>query len=435
MTFGSNLTARARLRLLTVLLFVGLSVVLVTLNYAVTDRLTKTRGGFGVGPTSGLSKDDIRLLTELTGSDPTSSAAIAAGSPGSGPVVLGRPDGSLPTADDIAKVEKIQPVLQRIQERERNRLLTRLLWSSGIALAAAGLIAWYTAGRIARAAVAPLHRITGLARTLSGESLHKRIALVGPDDELKELADTFDGMLGRLEAGFESRRSFGAYASHELRTPLATLKAEANLVLANDASPAESQRLARAALATVERADRLVSSLLTISRAEIGIEHTDLVDVAAVAGDVAGALVELADKTDISLDVSLGEGVVLGDESLLLSLIHNLAHNAIQYNVAGGSIALTTSTVGADVIVEVTNTGAVLTEADIDEMSQPFRRLPLSRIRGAGHGLGTAIVTSVAHAHGGTAMWQPVATGGVRAVVTLPSAKNGDATRELTEVI
>jgi signal transduction histidine kinase len=422
-SFGQNLTARARLRLLTVLLFLGLSVVLVTVNYAVADRLART----SFGPSSGPTADDLRSI----GIDPTQAPTQASSSAQpEGPVIAVRPSGatgaSLSPPDGVSQTAeqyaKIQAVIERVQMRERNRLLTRLLWSSAIALVAAGSIAWFAAGRIALAAVAPLHRITGLARTLSGESLHRRIALAGPEDELKELADTFDGMLGRLEAGFESHRSFGAYASHELRTPLATLKAEADLVLANDASPAESQRLARAAIATVERADRLVSSLLTISRAEIGIEHTDLVDVAAVAGDVAGALVAVADKSGLVLDVSLGEGVVRGDESLLLSLIHNLTHNAIQYNVAGGSIGLSTATISANVVVEVTNTGAVLSGADIIEMSQPFRRLPLSRTRGAGHGLGTAIVTAVANAHGGTASWHPLPGGGVRAVVTLPSA-------------
>jgi signal transduction histidine kinase len=419
-SIGSNLTARTRLRLLTLLLFLGLSVVLVTANYVIADRLAQARIGVSAGPTA----EDLRSI----GIDPNRASGEVGGSvvavrpSGATGATLGPPNGVVQTEEQFAK---IQAVIERVQLRERNRLLTRLLWSSAIALVAVGLIAWFAAGRIARAAVAPLHRITGLARTLSGESLHKRIALAGPDDELKELADTFDGMLGRLEAGFESHRSFGAYASHELRTPLATLKAEADIVLADKASPAESQRLARAAIATVERADRLVSSLLTISRAEIGIENTDLVDVAAVAGDVAGALVGVADKAGLTLDLSLGEGVVRGDESLLLSLIHNLAHNAIQYNVTPGSIALSTATVGADVIIEVTNTGTVLTDADIAEMSQPFRRLPLSRIRGAGHGLGTAIVTAVARVHGGTAIWQPLATGGVRVIVTMPSAKNG----------
>jgi signal transduction histidine kinase len=251
--------------------------------------------------------------------------------------------------------------------------------------------------------------------------------LEGPDDELKELADTFDEMLGRLEVGFESHRSFGAYASHELRTPLATLKGEADLVLADASSPPESRRLAQVATATVERADRLVSSLLTISRAEIGIEQSGLVDVAAVAGDVAGGCLLKAERAGLTFDLALHDAKVRGDESLLFALIDNLCHNAIHYNVVGGTVAVSVSTADRTVLIEVTNTGAVLTSDDIAEMSQPFRRLPLSRTRAAGHGLGTAIVISVARAHGGTAKWEPIASGGVRSIVALPSAENTSA--------
>jgi signal transduction histidine kinase len=440
-----HLTARARLTLMTLLLFVGLSVLLVTINYLVVDVYSRQLISLSNGPSSnpledlkrlGIDPNDLKGLSATmapAGLDP-STTGPAAGGPTAGlgqpPVVAmtidpatGEPrilmqEGG-PTPEQLALVKKMQGT---ISAQIRSRLLARLLRSSAVAVVAAAAIAWFVAGRVAKAALAPVHRITDLARTLSSDSLDERIALEGPDDELKELADTFDSMLGRLEAGFEARRSFGAYASHELRTPLATLRAEADLVLADHASPAESRRLAGVALGTVERADQLVTSLLTISRAEVGLQHTELVDVAAVAGDVAGEVIQSADRAGLSFDLDLGDAVVQGDRSLLLSMLQNLTRNAIQYNVTGGTVRLAVATRGQSVIIEVTNTGAVLTDDDVAIMSQPFHRLPLARSSGTGHGLGTAIITAVARVHDGTVAWQARPSGGVRAIVTLPSA-------------
>jgi hypothetical protein len=308
------------------------------------------------------------------------------------------PDADPPAPGALGEGVDLREIFARAQAEARRDLLERLLVSSAVAVGVAALLAWIVAGRVARGALAPVHRITDTARTLSGDSLDQRIDLAGPDDELKELADTFDDMLDRLQASFDARRRFGAYASHELRTPLTTLRAEAELVLHDPDASDESRRLATVALETVQRADRLVGSLLTIGRAEAGVDTATIIDLATVAGDAAADAAE-TDLNRVRFDLRLD-------------------------NTPGGLVAVTVSvdarTRHAVLVVE--NDGQILTAADIESMSQPFRRLSLSRTSGAGHGLGTAIVQAVAEAHHGTATWSARPQGGVVAAVRIPIA-------------
>jgi hypothetical protein len=394
MTEPRRLTARGRLTLVTVALFVGMSIVLVTVNYLVIRSITEP----GTPPPA------AEALAEL-GIEPPS------------------PDADPPAPGALGEGVDLREIFARAQAEARRDLLERLLVSSAVAVGVAALLAWIVAGRVARGALAPVHRITDTARTLSGDSLDQRIDLAGPDDELKELADTFDDMLDRLQASFDARRRFGAYASHELRTPLTTLRAEAELVLHDPDASDESRRLATVALETVQRADRLVGSLLTIGRAEAGVDTATIIDLATVAGDAAADAAE-TDLNRVRFDLRLDTAEVHGDPSLLLSMAENLIRNAVCYNTPGGLVAVTVSvdarTRHAVLVVE--NDGQILTAADIESMSQPFRRLSLSRTSGAGHGLGTAIVQAVAEAHHGTATWSARPQGGVVAAVRIPIA-------------
>jgi signal transduction histidine kinase len=418
-----RLTARSRLTIVMLALFVGLSLLLVSINYVIVSRTTT---------------DSIRIAATPGPSNGTSPAAPNFGTPevsflpGDVPEKIRRALEELQENPGEARTAELTALLSgefaRFLEEERAQarsdLLERLLVSSAIAVAIAAFLAWYVAGRVAKAAFSPVHRITGMARRLSGEQLHERIGLDGPDDELKELADTFDAMLGRLEKSFEARRSFSAYASHELRTPLASLRGEAELILADPESSSESVELALAAVATVDRTDRLVGSLLVISRAESGLDTSVVVDVAEIAGDVVGELVTIADQAHLDLHLDLGSGKVVGDAALLTSMIHNLLRNAIQYSHSAGTVILSvfTSRRGGNVMVVVENTGAELSEHDIETMSQPFHRLSRTSEQGTGHGLGTAIVGAVANVHGGTATWTRRDGGGVRVIVEIPAA-------------
>lgn len=390
-----RLTTRMRLTLTFLALFLGASALLVTVNYFV-----------------------LATLTEPPTSLPTAEQLAAVG-------IAVEPG-------DIARMERLRSELGttpemlfvRVRAEMRSDVLAKLVGSSIAALVAAALIAWAVGGRVARAALAPVRAITSVARHLSAENLHERIGHDGPTDELSELADTFDRMLDRLQEAFDAHRSFGAYVSHELLTPLSSLRAEAELVVAEPLSPGEAVRLADITIRQVDRSNELVSGLLAISRAEAGLRESTTVDLAAVVGDVVGELVHLADERKLTLELDFAGSsedlTMSGDGPLLAAMVRNLVRNAVQYNVANGMIDVSLRASGGAIALQVDNTGPLLGAVDIAEMARPFRRLALTRNHGAGHGLGTAVVSAVATLHRGTATWSPRPGGGVSAVVMVP---------------
>ncbi|MEU7513816.1 ATP-binding protein [Streptomyces sp. NPDC042898] len=260
------------------------------------------------------------------------------------------------------------------------------------------VVGWWTAGRVLR----PVHEMTARARRLSERNLHERIAASGPDDELKELGDTIDALLGRLETAFDSQRRFIANASHELRTPLATQRAAIQVGLDDDCE------VRQILLDTNRRSERLIDGLLLLARSDRGLAERE--DV--VLGEVV--VEEYEDAV-----VALGGGVVRGSRVLLGQLVRNLVANAVAYNVPGGVV---------DVRVEggvltVVNTGPVVPPEQVDGLFEPFRRGEGRDRMGPGAGLGLSIVRSIAVAHGGsvTATARSAAEGGGLAVtVTLP---------------
>ena len=307
------------------------------------------------------------------------------------------------------------------QDQLRADALGRLLRQGLLALLVLGTlgvaISYYLAGRVLQ----PLQDITAAAQRLSAERLDARISLAGPEDELKQLADTFDDMLGRLEAAFEAQRRFVADASHELRTPLAVMRTEVEVALADPAASADDLRAAALVVrdATV-RADRLVDSLLLLAQSERMIgpavrERVELPDVAAQAlSAVAGEV------RDLQVATSYVPAGVLGDRGLLERLAGNLVENAVRHNVPGGWLRVDTGTVEGRARLEVSNSGAVIADEEVEGLFEPFRRHGTARTARRGAGLGLAIVRAVTQLHGGTVHAVARPEGGLTVTVDLP---------------
>jgi signal transduction histidine kinase len=294
-----------------------------------------------------------------------------------------------------------------------------LLVMTGISVA----LGWWMAGR----ALAPLRAITSTAQRVSGENLGERIALHGPDDELKELADTFDLMLARLDSAFASQKHFVANASHELRTPLAIMRTEIDVALADpDASVDELRAMGDAVRETIDRSESLIGALLFLARSEglPGREETPT-DLAELAAGCVTDLHRGAEAAGISITTALEPAVVHGDPTLLERMLANLVENGIRHNLAGGALSVATMTSNGTAEVVVRNGGSVIDPADVRSLTEPFRRL--SRTAG-GFGLGLSIVRSVAEVHGGTVELSAPPDGGLEVRVRLPAEEIGAGT-------
>ncbi len=299
---------------------------------------------------------------------------------------------------------------------QRSTTLTHLLTYSLLSLAGVTLLAavagWIVAGRILR----PVHRLTAAARAASEQNLSQRIALQGPRDELRELADTFDTMLERLDRAFTSQRQFIANASHELRTPLTVMRTAIDVVLAKP-QPTRDELVSMAAdvRQAVDHAERLIEALLVLARNEQARVLTDPLDLAVVAEDA----LEGRTANGITTITTLDQAPVTGDGVLLERLVNNLLDNAERYNIAGGTVAISTTAHDRTSVLRVVNTGAVVPADMVERLFLPFTRLD-DRIRHDGFGLGLTLVSSVAAVHGGTVDATAVPTGGLDISVRLP---------------
>ena len=299
---------------------------------------------------------------------------------------------------------------------QRSTTLTHLLIYSLLGLAGVTLLAavagWIVAGRILR----PVHRLTAAARAASEQNLSQRIALQGPRDELRELADTFDTMLERLDRAFTSQRQFIANASHELRTPLTVMRTAIDVVLAKP-EPTRDELVSMAAEVrqAVDHSERLIEALLVLARNDQARTLTDPLDLAAVAEDA----LEGRTANGITTITTLDEAPVTGDGVLLERLVDNLLDNAERYNIAGGTVTISTTTHDATSVLRVVNTGAVVPPDMVERLFLPFTRLD-DRTRHDGFGLGLALVSSIATAHDGTVDATAVPTGGLDISVRLP---------------
>ncbi|GIJ32701.1 sensor histidine kinase [Verrucosispora sp. WMMD703] len=331
----------------------------------------------------------------------------------------------MPTS--MEDLDKIRMLIQDVQSEAKRSALESLLTQGGLALvvvsAAAVVIGWLVAGR----ALQPLHQITGTARRIAGadsagRGLHERIALTGPRDEVRELADTFDQMLERLDRSFDGQRRFVANASHELRTPLALNRALVELAVSRPDAPDEVRRLGEALLSVNERHERLIDGLLTLADSESEVTERAVVDLAEIAAHVVEQVTP--GHPGVAVHRSLEPVRTVGDPVLLERLVFNLVENALRHNVpAGGWVRVRTGQVAGRPTLVVVNTGPVIPSYDVETMFQPFRRLSRERVAGTrGFGLGLSIVRAVARAHGGVAEAEPRPDGGLTVTVTLPSS-------------
>jgi len=330
-------------------------------------------------------------------------------------------NGPFPDADKIMREQ---------QKRAHDAATTSLITQGGIALAGVGGLAaalgWIVAGRM----LGPLHRVTETARRIASapaaeHNLHERIALKGPNDEVKELADIFDTMVERLDRSFDGQRRFVANASHELRTPLTVGRALVEVAMRRRSASPDVLQLGESLLEINLRHERLIGGLLLLARTENEITERAPVDLADVVDHVTAQTTAEADASGVTVRAEPGEAMTSGDALLLERLVQNLVENGIRHNTGepGGWVEVASRVRGDQVELEVTNSGPAVPAYEIPALFEPFRRLDADRVVDSkGVGLGLSIVRSVVRAHNGDITARAREGGGLRVTVTLPAA-------------
>jgi signal transduction histidine kinase len=320
----------------------------------------------------------------------------------------------------VAGHDRVEHLSKPLQEVVLSSLLVQSSIALAVVTALAVAVGWLMAGRALR----PVHRITATARRLSEATLDERIALAGPEDELKELADTFDAMLDRLDAAFDSQRRFVANASHELRTPLATQRTLIDVSLRDRDAGREDLRTTMLQLRDlVDGNDRLIESLLVLARSERGLERREPVDLSSLADLAVQRAAAEAERRHVAVRCRAAPAVVAGDAALLERLAENLVQNAIRHNAAGGGWAEVTVRTGHPwAVLAVANSGEPVPPTEVPALFEPFRRLGTERTGRDGVGLGLSIVRAVAQAHGGTVLAEARPEGGLVVAARLPLA-------------
>lgn len=389
---SSRSTIRRRLTAFYGMLFLLCGLVLLTTSYvAVRASLLKDEGRTDrrVIESYGFSEGQVKFFYELPVPDsPTGRQADTVGD-----VILG------------------------IQGDMRDDTLHSLVIGSSTALVAlvglSLLVGWLAAGR----ALSPVGKLTAKAQRMTEDNLQERLGLDGPNDELKDLADTIDGMLDRLERAFIAQRQFSASVSHELRTPLSVIKAEAEVALADPESVERERALARKMRDAADRSEALLDSMLALARSESTMANREVLDLADLAGDVVNDRVPAADRAGIAVELDLGSARISGDRWLLERLVANLVDNAVTHNLRNGWVNVEVRAEGREAVLRVSNGGERLTPEQVETILQPFQRTDRSR---PGYGLGMTIVQSVVRAHEGTIDVHPGANGGLEVTVRLP---------------
>jgi signal transduction histidine kinase len=417
-------TIRLRLTLVYGALFVVAGAVLLTIIYLLVDHDLSQR---------------VRVLVRRVDHAPASTAggaippvtSVTLPAAGDGAVRSGgQGTGGLPDDDELR--QQADAVADRIHRETLSALMGRSLMALGLMVVAAIGLGWLVAGRVLR----PLAAITATAKRYSTDTLQQRIRLNGPKDEFKELADTFDGMLERLERSFASQRRFAANASHELRTPLAIMRAALDVGLRDTkATTGDLRAMGATTLQAVDRSEHLVDSLLLLARSEQPPHHPQRLDLAAAAQDAIDATRAERAALGLRLTDALEPAVVSGERVLLERAVANLVENAVRHNQPGGRIEVASGADDHGAWLRVANSGRRIPPEQVQGLFEPFRRLdgssasaqlgarasgPASAHRGAG--LGLSIVRAVARAHGGTTSAEALPDGGLAVTLTLPAA-------------
>jgi signal transduction histidine kinase len=316
------------------------------------------------------------------------------------------------------------PAVHAVVSQQHSADVDRLLAASWVTLAVTAVIAavlgWFLAGRVLR----PLRQMTAAARTISAGNLHQRLALTGPDDEFRQLGDTFDDLLGRLEASFAAQRRFVANAAHELRTPLTVERAVLQVALADpDAGEASLRAACEELLASGRDHEVLLDSLLTLATSERGLQSREPIGLGAIAGTVLESSLSEIEHRSLMLTAELEQATVNGDRALVECLVANLVDNAVRYSDPGGRVEVRTSTDAGHAVLAVINSGPRIATAEIERLFEPFRRLTTDRTAAGGHhGLGLSIVRAVATAHSATVTATAGPDGGLAITVRFPIA-------------
>ncbi|CAM5391546.1 histidine kinase OS=Streptomyces alboniger OX=132473 GN=CP975_27030 PE=4 SV=1 [Streptomyces alboniger] len=337
-------------------------------------------------------------------------------------IVEGRVASTVCNLPEKAPADQLNQALGGCVNEQRQHALDNLLSRSLLALLGLAVIAFAFGYAMAGRVLSPLGRITRTARRVAGTDLSRRIELDGPDDELKELSDTFDEMLDRLERAFTAQQRFVGNASHELRTPLAINRTLLEVHLSDPGAPPELHQLGKTLLATNERSEQLVEGLLLLARSDNQIVERKPVDLAEVADRAVDQVRAEAEAKGVEIRGERGVAVVQGNGVLLERIALNLVQNAVRYNVTeDGYVEVVTEAQHGQAVLVVSNTGPVVPAYEIDNLFEPFRRLRTERTGSdKGVGLGLSIARSVARAHGGRIIAEPRDGGGLVMRVTLP---------------
>jgi signal transduction histidine kinase len=408
-------TLRLRLTALYGAVFLTSGIALLTVTYLLLSRATSECSS--ARTPNGATVTMCGSSAAAIGAPPTEASQTTVGG------IVGTPRLTPQQADAQAQLLRTQAVAQRDAQ------LHQLLVQSGIALGVMAIVSmglgWIVAGRVLR----PLRTITTAARRISATSLHERIAMGGPNDELKELGDTFDDLLARLERAFQAQRRFVANASHELRTPLARQRTVAQVALADPDASVDSLRAAHErVLASGAEQERLIDALLTLARGQAGPRASEPFDLASVTSDVVLTRRDEAERHGLAVRQTLSAAAAQGDRRLVERLIANLLDNAIAHNQPGGQVEVVVGTRLGHAVVSVSNSGPVVPASEVERLLQPFQRNGPERTgHGRGVGLGLSIVDAIAEAHGATLEVHPHAQGGLAVEVAFPAATSADA--------
>ncbi|MEV6349915.1 ATP-binding protein [Actinoplanes sp. NPDC051851] len=302
---------------------------------------------------------------------------------------------------------------------QRERDLQRLISAGAIALGVMTVVSGALGWAASRRALRPLRTMAGTARSISEHNLHERLAITGPQDEVKEFADTVDGLLARLETAFEAQRRFVANASHELRTPLTVERSLVEVALADSgATVADLRYTCERVLAHNEHQERLIEALLTLARSQRGLDERaplaldEVVRTRAEALDVGYAA--------LRVDASFSPALIEGDRPLVERLATNLLENAVRHNRPSGRLTVWTGMHEGQPALRVSNSGPVIRPEQLDGLFQPFQRLGTAKTttdHRDGFGIGLSIVEAIATAHGATLEAHAIPSGGLDVLV------------------
>lgn len=344
------------------------------------------------------------------------------------------PGGDTQTVNAEALRQATELRYDQLVRRSTDELHQGLVWA-GIALAIMTLVSialgWLVAGRVLH----PLRAMAATTRQISERNLHERLALPGPRDELKDLADTFDGLLARLETAFGAQQRFVANAAHELRTPLTLWRALLEERLTDPDATIDSFRAtSRRLLALGEEQERLLESLLTLASSERGLDRRQPFDLAAVVEAVLREPPPEAGSLDVRIESVIEPAPTSGNVALAERLVRNLVANAAGHNIPGGRVRVKTGTSAEGAFLSVANDGPVIPASEVPRLFEPFQRLGSDRTAPTDghHGLGLSIVRAIATAHGATLLAEPRPEGGLAVEVMFPS-RQPRPTRELTQ--